>query len=479
MINDLRGFIEACEKKGELKRIKAEVDWDLELSHVCKLNEARGGGQALLFEKIKGCAGVSVLGSALTTEKRLALSLGMPDNYRLCQQAREWVNLTSKKHTPCVTVADGPVTENVIEGDKVDLFSLPVPKFAPLDGGRYIGTAVTVVTQDPDAGWTNLGTYRMQLTDKNRCAMQIHHGKHADLMLDRYRELGKPMPAAAVIGEAPILFILSSSTAPWGVSEYDLAGAIRGAPVEVLKSDLTGLLIPSTAEIVLEGEINPDRSTYSQEGPFGEYTGYYSAKAGKEYLEPVFQVKRILHRNNPIFWITTTGQPINDIHMFGALQISASIWSDLRDMRIPGIQSVYSLPEGCGRLTVVVSVKQRYPGHSTQVGHAIAGSTSGHYRLKNIIIVDDDIPADDLQKVWWAISTRLEAKRGVHVLHGTRGGPLDPAVYIEDREVGSKLILDATIPFHWDRKPLLTKMDEATLEKVRARWSEYGFEKGS
>lgn len=144
-------------------------------------------------------------------------------------------------------------------------------------------------------------------------------------------------------------------------------------------------------------------------------------------------------------------------------------------MRIPGIESVYSIPQGCGRLSVVVSVKQRYPGHSTQVGHAIAGSTSGHYRLKNIIIVDDDVPADDMHKVIWAISTRLEAKRGVHVLEGTRGGPLDPAVYIDDRDVGSKLILDATIPFHWDRKPLLTQMDEKTLEKVKERWVEYGF----
>jgi phenylphosphate carboxylase beta subunit len=357
----------------------------------------------------------------------------------------------------------------------VDLFSLPAPKFAPLDGGRYIGTAVSLVTRDPDTGWTNLGTYRMQLIDKNRSAIQIHHGKHGDLMLDRYRELKRPMPAAAVIGGPPVVFLLASSTVPWGISEYDLAGALGGAPIEVIKSDLTGLQMPAMAEIVLEGEINPDRSTYVQEGPFGEYTGYYSAKGGKEYLEPVLEVKRILRRKRPIFWITTTGQPINDIHMFGALQITASIWSDLRDMRIPGIVSVYSLPEGCGRLTVVVSVKQRYPGHSTQVGHAVAGSTSGHYRLKNIIIVDDDIPADDIQKVLWAISTRLEAKRGVHVLQGTRGGPLDPAVYIEEREVGSKLILDATIPFHWDRKPLLTRMDEETLKKVKTRWAEYGF----
>jgi phenyl-phosphate phosphatase/carboxylase subunit beta len=476
MINDLRDFIHECERKDELKRIKAEVDWDLEISHIAKLNEARGGGQALLFENIKECNGISLLSSALTTARRLALALGMPQNYSLCRMAQDWVQLTSKAKVPPLEVQDGPILENVMVGEEVNLLSLPSPRFAPLDGGRYLGTAVSVVTKDPDQGWTNLGTYRMQLIDKTRSAIQIHHGKHADLMLGRYRELGQKMPAAAVIGGPPVLFLMSSTTAPWGVGEYELAGALRGAPVEVIKSDLTGLLIPARAEIILEGEIDPDKKSYVQEGPFGEYTGYYSAKAGKEYLEPVFHVKRILHRNNPVFWITTTGKPITDIHMLGALQITASIWSDLRDMRIPGIQSVYSLPECCGRLTVVVSVKQRYPGHSTQVGHAVAGSTSGHYRLKNIIIVDDDIPADDIQKVLWAIGTRLEAKRGVHVLHGTRGGPLDPAVYIEDREVGSKLILDATIPFHWDRKPLLTDMDEMMFQKVRTRWAEYGFD---
>ena len=476
MINDLRDFINKCESKDALRRVKAEVDWDLEISHVSKVNEGKGGGHALLFENVKDYPGHSILSSALTTEKRLAIALDMPDSYSLCRLAQEWVQLTSKEKVPPVEVKDGPVFENVIEGDDVDLFSLPSPKFAPLDGGRYLGTAVSVATKDPDTGWTNSGTYRMQLNDKTHSAIQIHHGKHADLMLDRYRELGQKMPAAVVIGQAPVLFLMSSTTVPWGVSEYELAGALQGAPVEVIKSDLTGLLIPARAEIVLEGEINPDRSTYQQEGPFGEYTGYYSAKAGEEYLEPVFEVKRILHRNNPVFWITTTGQPITDIHMLGALQVTASIWSDLRDMRIPGIQSVYSLPEGCGRLTVVVSVKQRYPGHSTQVGHAVAGSTSGHYRLKNVIVVDEDIPADDIQKVLWAISARLEAKRGVHILENTRGGPLDPAVYIDDRDVGSKLILDATIPFHWDRKPFLTQMDEETFKKVDERWAEYGLE---
>src|SRR3990170_91496 len=253
MINDLRDFIDEWERKETLKRIKVEVDWNLEMSHVSKLNEARGGGQALLFENVKGYENVSVLSSALTTEKRLAIALGMPDHYRLIQLAKEWVNLTSKAKIPPVEISLGPILENVAEGDKVDLFSLPAPRFAPLDGGRYIGTAVSLVTRDPDTGWINLGTYRMQLIDKNRSAIQIHHGKHGDLMLDRYRELRRPMPAAAVIGGPPVLFLLASSTVPWGISEYDLAGAMLGAPVEVIKSGLTGLWIPARAEIVLEG----------------------------------------------------------------------------------------------------------------------------------------------------------------------------------------------------------------------------------
>lgn len=474
MIKDMRDFLEGCAAKGQLQKISTEVDWNMEISHICKINEGKKG-PALLFENIKDCPGFRLLGSGLCSPERLSVAMGMP-NKGILELAGEWTRLTEGGNlVPPKIVPEGPIFENVIEGDNVNLFSLPIPLFMPEDGGRYLGTAVSVVTQDPDAGWTNVGTYRMMLLDQHRTGLQLHHGKHADLMLDRYREMGKPMPTAAVIGCDPLLFILSSATAPWGVCEYDMLGAIRGGAFEVVKSNLSGLLIPARAEIVLEGEVDPDRSTYTREGPFGEYTGYYSAKSGGEYLEPVFNVKRILYRNNPIFWVTTTGQPVSDAHMVSALQVSASIWSDLRDMRIPGIQSVYSIPEACGRLWVVVSVKQRYPGHSTQVAHAVAGSTSGHYRLKTIVIVDEDIPADDITKVIWAMSTRLDPARSVHILDGTRGGPLDPGVYIDDRDIGKKLILDATIPFHWDRKPTLTKMDEAMAAKVRSRWTEYGF----
>ena len=191
---------------------------------------------------------------------------------------------------------------------------------------------------------------------------------------------------------------------------------------------------------------------------------------------PVLEVKRILHRNNPIFWITTLGLPVADMHMSGSLQVAASIWSDLADMRIPGIQSVYDLPEGGGRMTAVISVKQMYPGHSTQVLTAVAGSTSGHFRLKIIIVVDDDIPADDMLKVWWAISMRTDPERSVQVVRRTRDTVSNPGVYFEQRGLGSKLLLDATIPFEWKRKPIVTHLDQDTEAKVRARWEEYGID---
>ena len=472
MIKDLRDFIAKCEEINELKRVKTEVDWNLELSHISKLNEEIRG-PALLFENVKGHK-ISVLSGALSTPKRLAVALGMPLEFSVCEMSRRWMELVTKEYIPSKEVSDGPVFENMIEGENVDLFSFPVPKFYPLDGGRYIGTAVTAITQDPDTGWTNLGTYRMQLLDKNHTAIQFVKGKHGGMMLDRCRELGKPMPMVAVIGQAPVNFLLSSTTAPAGVCEYDIAGAIQGKPVEVVKSGLTELIIPATAEIVLEGEINSDPESYVQEGPFGEYTGYYSGKDDEEWPKPCFEVKRVYHRNDPIFWVTSVGAPVTDTHMLGAVQVSGSLWADLEQMRVPGIQSVYCPPETTGRLWAIVSIKQMYPGHSTHVATAVAGCTSGHYRLKGIIVVDDDIPADDMSKIVWALSVRFDPERGTQVLKRTRGGPLDPGVAIENRGMGSKIILDACIPFEWERKPSKIELDEKTVELVRKRWKEYG-----
>jgi phenylphosphate carboxylase beta subunit len=469
---DLRDFIKKCEEEGELKRIKAEVDWNLELSHIAKLNEEKKG-PALLFEKVKDYQ-IPVLTSALTSPKRLAIALGMPLHFSMYDMAKRWMELTTKKLIPPVEVKTGPITEKIIQGDDINLFNFPVPKFYPMDGGRFIGTAHFIITKDPESGWVNLGTYRMQVLDEKTTGVQIIKGKHADFMLKKYQKMKKPMPAAAVIGGDPLLFLAGSTLVSAGVCEYDIVGSLRGAPCEIIKSDLTGLPLPSTAEIILEGEIETDPEKFREEGPFGEYTGYYSGKTGEEWPKPCLNVKRILHRNNPVFWSTSVGKPVTDTHMIQSLNRSATLWTDLENMKVPGIQSVYIPPEMGGRFWGIVSVKQMYPGHSMQVGTAVISTTTGHYGMKGVIVVDDDIRADDLPRVLWALAMRYDPYRSTQIIKRGRSTPLDPALPIESREIVSRIIMDACIPFEWARKPVEIKLDEEIVKKVQSRWKEYG-----
>ncbi|MBM4422256.1 MAG: phenylphosphate carboxylase subunit beta [Chloroflexi bacterium] len=469
---DLRLFIEQCESIGELKRVKAEVDWNLELSHVSKLVEEKKG-PALLFENITGYK-TPVFTGAFATPSRLALSLGMPSHLSMCEAARQWMKTTVKTVIPAQEVKSGPVQENVVDGDDVNLAMFPAPRFYPLDGGRYIGTTVFLVIQDPESGDHNLGTYRMQMLDEKHCGVQILPGKRGERILKKYKKMGKKMPAAAVIGADPLLF-LAGTLMHAGTSEYDLAGSLRGAPTEIVKAELTGLPVPASAEIVLEGEIDPEN--FRAEGPFGEYTGYYTDELGKEIKKPCLAVKRIMHRNNPILWATSVGRPVADSHMILAFTRTATLWTDLEQMKIPGIQSVYVLPEAAGRFWAIVSVKQMYPGHSAHVANAVISTTTGSYGIKGVIVVDDDISADDIQRVLWALSVRYDPMRGTQLIQRGRSTPLDPALDPNSNKlITSRILLDATIPYEWEKKPTEIRLDEETFKKVKARWSEYGID---
>ena len=469
---DLRDFIQKCDEIGELSRIETEVDWNLELSHIAKINEEKKG-PALLFKNPRGYQ-IPVFTSAFTTSKRLAVALDMPVNTSMCNLSRHWMELSIKQHIPPREVPTGPVMENIIEGDSVNLFDFPTPKFYPMDGGRFIGTAVSMITKDPDSGWVNLGTYRMMILDNNCVGVQIIKGKHADFHLNKYIALGKPMPAAAVIGGDPLNFLVGSTLVSAGVSEYDVIGSLRGEPAEVIISDLTGLPLPATAEIILEGEIDPVERR--DEGPFGEYTGYYSGKKSEEWPKPFIKVKRILHRNNPILWSTSVGKPITDTHMIQSLNRTATLWTDLENMKIPGIKSVYIPPESTGRFWAIVSVKQMYPGHSMHVGTAVISTTTGHYGLKGVIVVDDDIPADDWNKVMWALSTRYDPWRSTELIKRGRSTPLDPSLPINARDICSRVIMDACIPHEWDRKPIEIQLDEEMVKTVLSKWKDYGID---
>jgi 4-hydroxy-3-polyprenylbenzoate decarboxylase len=464
----MRDFITACEEEGVLRRIKAEVDWNLELSHIAKLNEEKGG-PALLFENVKDYAS-PIITSVCTTSERLALIMGMPRDTTLVGLMEHWVKIGDEKIPP-EWVESAPCKENVMTGDEVDLFKFPAPKWYPLDGGRYFGTAHFIITKDPETGWINLGTYRSQLLDKNHLGTQFIKGKHADIMLKKYQAMGKPMPVACVIGCDPILFILGAARISAFVSEYDVAGAIRGKPVEVIKGETVDLPVPANAEIVVEGEVDADK--FMDEGPFGEYTGYYSGVGTdpRNYID----VKCVTYRNNPIFWGTTVGRAVTDTHMTMALSYGAALWQQLVAMKIPGIKSVYCPPEGSGRFLAIISMKQMYPGHADQVLTAAVSTEMGAYGLKTVIAVDEDIDPWDIPRVMYALSFRFQPNRCQIIKRG-RSTPLDPSLPINARDITGRLLLDATIPYDWKEKPMPIQLDPEVVKRVESRWSELGLE---
>jgi 4-hydroxy-3-polyprenylbenzoate decarboxylase len=354
-------------------------------------------------------------------------------------------------------------------GKDVDLFKFPAPKFYPLDGGRFFGTAHFFITKDPETGWVNLGTYRAQLLGKDKLGTQFIKGKHADIMLKKYQAMKKPMPVACIIGCDPLLFIVGAARVSAFVSEYEVAGGIRGEAIEVVNGETVDLPVPASAEIVVEGEVDADK--FMDEGPFGEYTGYYSG-VGTDPRNFV-DVKCVTYRNNPIFWGTTVGRAVTDTHMTMALSYGATLWQQLLAMKIPGLKGVYCPPEGSGRFLAIISIKQMYPGHVDQVLTAAISTEMGAYGLKTVIVVDEDIDPWDIPRVMYALSFRFQPNRSQVIKRG-RSTPLDPSLPIEAREITGRLLMDATIPYEWKQKPIPIELDPEMVKRVKSRWAELG-----
>ncbi|MEW6665041.1 MAG: phenylphosphate carboxylase subunit beta [Thermodesulfobacteriota bacterium] len=463
---DLRSFIRRLEEEGELHRVKAEVDWDLELSHIAKINEQKQG-PALLFENVKGYSS-PVFTSALATARRLALALDLPGEMSLMQIAQQWANRVRSKIPPR-EVRTGPCKENIDLGDKVNILKFPVPKYYENDGGRYIGTTHCIISKSPESGWINVGTHRMQVLDQRSAGIWMIPGKHIQLHLKEYERLGKPMPVAVAIGVDPIAFLVSSAPFPPGECEYDFMGALRGEPVEVVKAETVDIPVPAAAEVILEGEVDP--VDLKPEGPYGEYSGYYQASWPKPYMK----IKCVTYRNNPIHWGCTTGRPITDIHMLMSLNRTAQLWADLTSIGIPGLKGVYCPPETGGYFTAIVSIRQLYAGHARQVGTAVLSCPSGTYSTKLVVVVDEDVDPTDLSQVWWAIGMRFQPNRGTEILNRGLSSHIDPSLHIDQKDYTSRMIIDATIPFEWseEKRPRLIHLTEDVVERVKRRWSEY------
>ncbi len=478
MYIDLRDWLEDVERHSELEHISG-VDCHLEMSGICEIiaSESKDRKPVVMFDDIPGYQkGFRTLFGILGSPWRVAKTLGFPENktdrMSLLQNWRKRVNQIPKIEPKLVK--DAPVLENIETNNKVDLLKFPAPKLHELDGGRYFGTCHGVIQKDPDTGYVNIGTYRVMLIDKTRLALHILEGQHGSIIMNKkYFSKGKKMPVAIAIGMDPVLWFASCSRIPWGYSEYEYAGGLKGKAMEVIMGDYTGLPIPARAEIVVEGECEP--GNLYEEGPFGEWHGYYGNLGLSKVPEPVIDVKAIYYRDNPILTCHLQGRPGLDTSALPlSVSYSSTIWGRLEACGIPGIKGVWSYSNG---LFIVVSIEQMYPGHSREVGF-IASQLPNQGRYT--VVVEEDIDPSDLEQVNWAIVTRGKPDQSIEILHHCRSNSADPTISIEEKKKyqvapkpihNARVVIDACRPLEWkkDWYPMV-KLSDELRKKIASKW---------
>ncbi len=362
-------------------------------------------------------------------------------------------------------VKTGPVMENVLSGDEIDIFRFPIPFVHEHDGGKYLGTEDLVVMKDPDSGWVNAGTYRIMAHAKDEVGIWISPGKHGRYIREKYFARGEPCPVLICCGQDPILFLCSNAELPLGISELDYAGGQRGAPVEVVLSELHRLPMPAHAELVLEGEMYCDRRKL--EGPFGEFMGYYASEASEQ---PIIKIRRIYHRNDPIITLAIPSRPPSNFTVARAVVKAAMIWEEIERAGLPGVQGVWNHEAGAGRLFNVVSIKQMYAGHARQAGMLAAHCRSGIYAGRWVVVVDEDIDPSDIHDVIWAMSTRCDPLVDIEFARNLWSTPLDPILRAPPYQ-SNRAVVDACRPFDWkDKFPRVAESSPDLKDRVIRKW---------
>lgn len=471
--SDLRAFIAELREQGDLREIDG-ADWNLEIGAITEiLGEAEG--PALLFDGIKGYPkGFRVVSNVFRTHRRAAASLGLPDELFGVELLNAWrQRIREFTPTPPVTVKDGPVFENRMEGKAVDLEAFPAPVWHEHDGGRYLGTGSAVITRDPETGNVNIGTYRCMVQGKDRISVKMNKGKHGRLAMDRYHAKGEPCPVAISFGHATSIFLAAQLPLAQSVEEYGVAGWLQDAAVEVVESPIHGIPIPASAEIVIEGVVPPlDPETLPKEGPFGEWPGYFADTTTGEV--PLMHVQAVYHRNDPIILGVPPLKPPNNY--ISVPLGAAQLWDQMEAAGIPGITGVWGHVYGgqSGPFTVV-SIKQSYMGHAKQAALAAVSARAGAYGGKFVVVVDDDVEASDINDVIWAIATRCNPREGVDIVKGVWTSPADPAIPPEERSprgyTMDRVLIDACRPYRWqDEFPAVNVFSDSFRDKMRRKF---------
>jgi 2,5-furandicarboxylate decarboxylase 1 len=429
MSQDLRSFIADYERAfpGEVVRVTDPVGIEHDVMAVVLEYERRRRWPILLFERVRG-HDIPIVANVVASRRALAFALGVPEAGLAAEYARR-----IKERIKPVVIDDAPFHHHVVTGEDVDLTALPIPVYFPGDAGRYL-TAGMLVARDPDTGVETEGYHRFQVKGRNRLGVSLHSRRRMFEYQRRAEARGQALPCAIVLGLHPLVSMGSLAYPPADVGKFEVVGGLFGAPLQVAPCLKTDLQVPATAEIVIEGEIEP--GVREPEGPFGEFTGYFSQRS----TEHVFVARAIAMRERPWFQSIGSGRAGDHITTLGLVR-EAEILNALA-RSIPNVTAVHVPLSGTSSFSAYVAINQSRPGEAKHVIPIVLGVD--HY-VKLVIVVDDDIDIFDEAEVLWAVATRMQADRDLVVVSGSLGALLDPSA--DERGVTAKLGIDATRPF--------------------------------
>ena len=469
---DFRSFIEEAKKISDYRIIEG-ADWDAEIGALVESTaELVPQPPMLIFDKVKGYpAGYRVCSLPYAAYRRVALALGLPTD----KSKLEILRMAARKVKNAEPIAPkevstAPLFENRLKGGDVNLLKFPALRFHENDGGRYFGPSGGLTNCDPDSRYVNTGTYRMQLHDRNTLGLWMSPGQNGRQICAKYWQQGKSCPVVASYGQHPLVFMPSYTKFPYGRSEMEISGGLIGRALEVVRGPVTGLPIPASSEIAIEGEIPPPSEEARPEGPFGEWPGYYSGgTTGTGENQPIIRVKAIYHRNDPILedeaplW---PGAVKMDLH------ISAGVlWDQLESAGIQDIAGVYNHTS----YLTVVSIKQKYAGHAKQAGTAALSCAAANRNGRYVVVVDEDIDPTNIKEVLWAMMTRVDPPTNIDIIEGCWSTPLDPRMPPEKRDnkdhTNGRAIFYAVRPFAWKEKfPKVSRSSRELRERTIAKF---------
>ncbi len=468
--HDLRDWLAAVEARGDLVRLPG-ADPTHEIGAIIASVARERNRPALLFEALPGDrTGMRILGNLMGSTGQLVYTLGLdcPPDAHLLDVVDAWrQRIGHLRWVAPVEVETAPLFENVRTGAEVALTAFPVPKWHPRDGGRYLGTGCAVITRDHDTGEVNVGTYRVMIVDDATVTVWMEPIRDGIRHLRSWFRAGKPCPIAIVAGvDLPVFIAASLRIPPDCPNEYWFAGAIKDAPIPVVKGPVTGLPLPATAEFVLEGECREGDT--APEGPFGEWPGYYvSRRADCQAM----RVQAVFHRHEPILLGRPPIRPPSSQALVRNVFRSALSWNEIERAGVRGIRGVWYHEAGGDGFLRVLALRQEYEGHALQAAHLLMTTNNGLMNGKYAIVVDEDVDPTDLGEVMWAVTTRTDPATSLTLVQGLATVPLDPGNRPGQRTM-PRLIIDACRPFarRAEFPETLDVPSRETVAALQAKW---------